>query len=309
MSQIYVIGGANIDIMGRPEKELIMHDSNIGIIHRSYGGVGRNIAENIAHYGITPHFISSVGNDNEGRGMLEYCEKVGMDIQDTLIVHGQRTSTYLAVLDQYGDMLMAINDMRTLEKLDKQHLEPIINRIKKDDIVVMDTNLTRDLIEWMMQNIKGKIFVDPISVNKAKKLEGLYSYIHVFKPNVYEAEALTGITCRSEEDLIKMAEYFVEQGVKEVYISLGSGGVLGMSKKEKHHLKPETIQIVNATGAGDAFMGALAVCSRSNRSMVEKIKFAQCASILTLSSQESVYPELSLEAVEKKISEIYFEEI
>lgn len=309
MKRIYVIGGANIDIIGRPDHECLLRDSNIGKIHRCYGGVGRNIAENIARYGLHPYFISAVGNDNDGKGMLDYCESCGMNISYIRIVHGVPTSTYLAVLDQYGDMLTAINDMRILEKLDASYLESIVEMIDEEDIVVVDTNLEKCLLDWLLPRLKARIFVDPISVNKAKKLEGLYSYIYAFKPNVYEAEALTGIACRSEDDLIRMGQYFVDQGVKETYISLSSGGVLAMTENEMCHLKPETIQVVNATGAGDAFMGALAANAFLDKPLEERLRFAQCASILTLSCQESVCQELSYEKVEDKMKEIHFEEI
>lgn len=67
MSEVYVIGGANIDIIGKCNQALIPYDSNIGHVTQSFGGVGRNIAENIARLGFSTHFISALGNDAGGK--------------------------------------------------------------------------------------------------------------------------------------------------------------------------------------------------------------------------------------------------
>ena len=62
MSRVYVIGGANIDIQGYSHKPLMFQDSNVGSVSYSYGGVARNIAENLARVGVKTEFISILGD-------------------------------------------------------------------------------------------------------------------------------------------------------------------------------------------------------------------------------------------------------
>ncbi len=306
MQDFYIIGGANIDIMGKTDTILISHDSNIGKVTRSFGGVGRNIAENIARYGVPTHMVSAVGNDYDGHALIEYCKKAHMDMSDTIVVDDEATSTYLAVLDHEGDMMVAINDMAVLNHLTKEHIERVFSKIHPDDLLVVDTNLERSMMEWIMKNAPCKIFVDPISCNKAVKLRGLLQYVHTLKPNIYEAETLSGMKIENEADLKRCAQFFLDEGVKEVFISMAGEGVFAMNDQECLHIKPQHVQLVNATGAGDAFMGALCVTSSAQMNLKEKVLFSQTASIMTLESQESVCPDLSFSEVQRRIATIDF---
>lgn len=301
-----MIGGANIDIIGRSDRKIIPMDSNIGKVIQSYGGVGRNIAENIARMGIKVHFVSAFGDDYNGHNCIRYCESVGMDMQDCLVIKGERTSSYLAVLDDTGDMSVAINDMDILRFLNWEHLASVFKKIQKEDLLVIDTNLDKDLIERMMKEAPCPIFVDPISCEKAKKLEGLLQYVHTFKPNVYEASELSGIPYEDETSVMKMGQYFLDKGVQEVFISMGKKGVMGFLKDIAYSCETEKITVANATGAGDAFMGALVSASVLDYEFKEKMMFAQSASVCTIESDASVCPRLSVEYVNQRRKNIRF---
>ena len=73
----------------------------------------------------------------------------------------------------------------------------------------------------------------------------------------YEAEKLSGIKINTIEDAKISSEYFIEKGVGSVFITLGSDGVYCANKHESLHIEGIKINIVNATGAGDAFVGAV----------------------------------------------------
>ena len=306
MREAYVIGGANIDIIGRSDHALIPFDSNIGKVVQSYGGVGRNIAENAARLGVKVHFVSVFGNDYNGLNCIRYCEACGMDLSDCRIVENERTSTYLAVLDETGDMSVAINDMDILRYLDQQHIDKVFKKIKKDDILVVDTNLDKELIAYMMKNAPCDIFVDPISSEKVQKLEGLLGYVHTFKPNVYEAEKLSGIKYTGEESVNEMGKYFLSCGIDEIYISLGKAGVMGFTKDQAVLCSTEDIAVANATGAGDSFMGGIIAATLMNYSFIDKMMFAQSCSVVTIESDQSVCRRLSVDVVDQRKKKLTF---
>ena len=306
MREAYIIGGANIDIIGRSDHSLIPFDSNIGKVVQSYGGVGRNIAENAARLGVKVHFVSIFGNDYNGLNCIRYCEECGMDMSDCRIVENERTSTYLAVLDETGDMSIAINDMDILRFLDREHIDKVFKKIKKDDILVIDTNLDKELITYMMKHAPCDIFVDPISSEKVQKLEGLLSYIHTFKPNVYEAERLSGIRYDGEDSVDDMGKYFLSCGIDEIYISLGKEGVKAYTKDCAVLCSTEEIAVANATGAGDSFMGGIIAATLMDYSFMDKIKFAQSCSVVTIESDQSVCRRLSLEMVNQRKEKLKF---
>ena len=81
MANITVIGGINIDIEGSPFKPLVKEDSNPGRIEMSFGGVGRNIVENVARAGGSAAMISVVGEDHMGQGAVRHLEALGVDVR------------------------------------------------------------------------------------------------------------------------------------------------------------------------------------------------------------------------------------
>jgi pseudouridine kinase len=68
---VCVLGGSNMDIVGFPHKNLVLHDSNPGKVKISLGGVGRNIAENLVHLGVSTKLISAIGDDLYGKKILK----------------------------------------------------------------------------------------------------------------------------------------------------------------------------------------------------------------------------------------------
>ncbi|MBQ2310273.1 MAG: kinase, partial [Erysipelotrichales bacterium] len=128
MGKICVIGGANVDILGSSVKPVVPGDSNIGHITYSFGGVGRNIAENLALLGHAPVFVSVFGNDPIGEDMYRYCQAVGMDLSYS-VKTDQVSSTYLAVLDDKNDMIAAINDMHILDLFTPETVQPLVESL------------------------------------------------------------------------------------------------------------------------------------------------------------------------------------
>ena len=108
---ILVIGAASIDTKGRAGKAIQTGTSTPGAIRVSVGGVGRNIAENLARLGERVVLLSAVGDDGSGRRILQQAAECGIDISHVLVDAEHRTAAYLAVLDDRGDLVMSIDDM------------------------------------------------------------------------------------------------------------------------------------------------------------------------------------------------------
>jgi pseudouridine kinase len=98
-----------MDIVGLPNKNLILRDSNPGRVKVALGGVGRNIAENLVLLGAPVKLISAVGEDLYGKRIMEHANRIGLDMKNSLVLNQMPTSTYLAILDENGDMKTAIS--------------------------------------------------------------------------------------------------------------------------------------------------------------------------------------------------------
>ena len=100
---------------------------------------------------------------------------------------------------------------------------------------------------------------------------------------------------------------FLDKGVKEIYITFGALGICyGINEDYKaYHLEAPKVNIVNASGAGDAFMAGIAYCLFHNYSLDYKVKFAAVMSMLALESEYTVNDNISLDIVEKRIKDIF----
>ena len=295
---VSIVGGTNIDIQGFPNNKLLLHDSNPGKVKISLGGVGRNIGENLVRLGIKTKLISAVGNDVYGNKILGEARNLGLDMEDSLIMDGQSTSTYLSILNETGDM--DIFDKITTEFIASK--KPVI---ENSAVCVIDTNIPREVIEYILTNHRNvDFFLDTVSTAKCQKVRDLIGYFHTIKPNKLEAEILTGIKINKDEDLKKAAEYLLHKGIKNVFITLGENGVFYHNGIEYGKIESPEIKVVNATGAGDAFVAALVYSYLKEIPIEYACRLAMTASILALSHENTINPNMSIENVNNKMKEL-----
>ncbi|MDD3169725.1 MAG: PfkB family carbohydrate kinase, partial [Eubacteriales bacterium] len=174
MSKIIIIGGITADIEGNPYHQLIMGDSNPGKIVMSYGGVGRNIAENLSRMGASVSFISVAGDDFAGRGAVRELENLGVDVKHVKLLQEENTAVYMSILNLMGDMELALCNMDVLERISVGFIDEAYESIKEAKIVGIDTNLTEETLEYVTDKFKDTpLFLDPVSVTKAERAKQL----------------------------------------------------------------------------------------------------------------------------------------
>ena len=285
---VVVVGGANMDIAGTPSGALIAHDSNVGTVRLSHGGVGRNIAHNLALLGVDVRLITVFGTDELAITLKAGCAAVGVDITPSLTVPHGATSTYLYVTDAAGEMQVAINDMAITEHLTPDVLFPNLDLLNQAAVVVMETNLPEDTIAWLAKHVTAPLFCDPISTAKAQKLEGYVGSIHTLKPNRLEAQQLTGVGIHDEWSLSHACDQLLATGLEQAFVSLGAEGLLCADRHRSIRLPLATGEVVNTTGAGDAMMAGL-VWAHLNGLDLEKTGMAGiAASSIAIQSEQTV---------------------
>lgn len=299
-----VIGGANMDILGRPTDGLRVGDSNPGSVSCSPGGVGRNIAENLSRLGTETRLMTAVGKDAYGQQIIEHCQHAGIDMKNTLQLSDGITSTYLSVLDGDSDMHVAINDMAILERLNVDVLKSQQAMLQRADLIVIDANLSEASLAYLLSNYADiPLFVDTVSCAKATKLKPYLNAIHTLKPNLKEAEQLSGIAISHYDQLPNLANWFHEQGVERIFLSLGIDGVFYSDKQEQALIPAIPVSMVNANGAGDAFLAGLAHGFIQDWSTRKSTEFAMAAAVVALSDIATINPNMSEISVNRVIKE------
>ena len=296
-----VVGGVNMDIGGTPFGPLVGQDSNPGRVRMSLGGVGRNIAHNMALLGLDVRLVTALGDDMNAQKITTSCIELGIDLAPSLQVPGAATSTYLFLTDEKGDMELAVSDMEIYQHLTPRFLstkEALLNNAR---LVVADTNIPAESLAWLAENCKAPLFVDPVSTAKAGKVQPILGRLHTLKPNRIEAELLSGISITGEESLERCAQALLDTGLHRVFISLGADGVYAADHLGgREHVPCFPARMVNTTGCGDAFMAALAWSWLEGLGLDESARAGLAASAIAMEGEETINPELNVSALKAR---------
>ncbi|WEG72574.1 carbohydrate kinase family protein [Vagococcus intermedius] len=298
-----VLGGLNMDIAGISGHLYREHDSNIGRITLTDGGVGQNIAQNMVKLEVPTYLVTVYGDDEFGQILSKNCEKKGIDLTYAEKIKGKASSTYLYVTDGDGDMVSGVNDMNIIKYMTPEFFEKRIDFINSSELCVIDGNLEQESIEWLAHNVEVPIFVDPVSVAKAKRFNNVLNKIDTFKPNEIEAELFTGIKVIDEETGKKAAKELVELGVKNVFISLGEHGIICANQNEANIIPILKSNVVSCNGAGDCSMATIAWARffyGETLSLTEVAQLTQAAASITVESIDAVSEHMNVTNVVKR---------
>ena len=288
-----VVGAANIDIGGFPSGMMAMRDSNPGRVRMSAGGVGRNIACNLARMGVETHLVTALGGDTFAEVARADCRAAGVMLEHALTFPEAASSVYLYIADAEGDMQLAVNDMGICDRLTPEALEARVDFLNAMDVVVLDANLPEASLAFLAHRLRPPLIADAVSAAKARKLLPALPGLRAIKPNALEAAALTGISVHDRESAGAAARALLDTGVQQVYITLGERGVCWADKGEIGFIPGSPIQMVNATGAGDAFTAALAWAELSGLDARAAAMAGLAAASMAVESEATVNPSMS----------------
>lgn len=286
MSDILVVGGSNVDYSGISVSPLLPRDSNIGKIEISFGGVGRNVTENLAYLGNRVTFITAIGSDAYGRMMKRELRELHVRTLSPTLPYS--SSSYMAILGNKGDMSVAICDTTILDKVQPKDLLPFRKTIEMHHHILMDANFSSTIIDLFFKDFfSHKFYVEATSAAKVVRFRSYLKQIELFKSNALEARALLNENISTEE----MVKKILNLGAKEVIITDGLNPIwFGEKKKvQKIDIIPET-SVTSATGAGDAlFAGVIHKLSRHAK-LEDAIAFGIKTAHLSLQYDKAVNP-------------------
>lgn len=290
----YIVGagGANFDIHIRTTDPPVLRDSNPGHLRTSAGGVCRNILENLARQGDDCVLLSAVGSDHFGDAVLAACTEADIDVSHVLQSDKIPTSAYIDILDDGGDMYLAANDMRLVAEIPAEYFKQNAELIRGAAAVVADANLSEEQLRAIFDAAEGiPVFADPVSAAKCGVLKPFLGRLTLIKPNRMELEALSGMPCGTDEEIANAAEELLRQGVKQVVVSLGERGCWSFGRGASLMRGIDCgLPVVNASGAGDAFMSGLVHSFLNGADKETMLHYAlACGRIATLSEDTINY--------------------
>ncbi len=298
--RIVCLGAVNQDVKARVSSPVIMGTSNPGHVDRSVGGVAANIARNLARLEMPVTLASAVGDDTVGRAMLGSLRADGVDTAGVTVVTGGRTGSYVAVLDDEGELAAAVADVEILDGLEPAWATRTAGALTDADVWVIETNLPEAVIGAVLDLRPSGVTVvaDPVSVPKAGRLLRHLERIDVLLPAVTEGAALVGIE-DARGRVTDVAVRLADLGVGTVLLKLGAGGVLVVTRHRTElvpAIPPD--HVTDVTGAGDAmaagYLYGLAIAA------ADPVRYGLAAASLTVERGETVAPGMSVDAVEAR---------
>lgn len=305
-SPILLLGAACTDVVGRLESDLEPGTSNPARIRTSFGGVARNVAENLARLDQPVKLVSAVGKDLPGDELLAYTEAAGVDVSAVLRTGLFPTSFYMGVLDQRGHLRFAVDDMRAMSELTPDYIQGYQSLFEEASLVFVDGNLSEASLKMavsLARKCKIPVCADPASLILAGRLKPILNKLHLVTPNVAEAVALTGQAFESSDPqaALEDARALLNEGVDIALIALAEFGVVYASSEISGHIPAIQTPIIDPTGAGDALTAAVLFGLVNDMDLDDAVRLGVSAASLTLRHSGTVYPELTLEKLYEQL--------
>ena len=236
--------------------------------HSACGGSAANTIYNLAKLKVNCGFIGAVGNDDEGREILEEFKKVGVDTSQIKIIENEKTGLILGFIDKNGERAMYAS-RRVNSKIEKNDFPlSYLENAKFLHFSSFVDNKQLEIQNFLAENKSNKTLISfapgSLYVKKGiEKLEKILKNCHVLFLNKEEIEILTN------NNYQKGAKILLELGCKIVAVTLKEKGCYLTDGIEKITVEPIPTDVVDTTGAGDAFSAGFLYGLLENKSLNE----------------------------------------
>lgn len=298
---IVVIGACNFDIYATSSAALINADSNPGQVFTTPGGVGRNIAENLARLGCKTKMLTALGQDTFADAIIRNAEKTGIDLSDALRLPHLSTSVYVCINKPDGDIEVAVSDMKICDEITADYFCGNAQHLNSADILVAETNLPLETLFELWKGYRAKLCIDCVSVAKSEKLRSVLNGLYCLKANRGEASAITGLPVTTEAEARLAAAKLHRLGVRYVIITLGEDGALLSDGTQMHSMPLMPGETRNTSGCGDAFFAGAIVALAQQREPKQILRSGLAMARLCAESGNAVSPVISRELLEETI--------
>lgn len=298
IKHIFCIGGANIDCKLKSSVNLTLSTSNPVFSTSSYGGVARNVAQNLIHWTTNIHLQCVVGDDAYGRQMLDHIRLLGVNVEHCVVLADKKTSHYYAILDSDGELFVALADMNIYDELTIVQFTPAWDSWSSQSLIFLDTNLPAELIGMILKQAVARnllVCIDAVSVTKAQKLPYNLEQVFLLKADRLEASVLTHMEINSVDDCLCAGRKLRRRGVKHAVLTLGRLGYVVVNELcEEYIAIPQIDRVIDTSGAGDAFIAGILLGLQHNETMLRACQLGAAAAAYTVQSIHTVAPDISM---------------
>ena len=281
MPRVLVVGSANVDFtVALPRLPRPGETVSEGTLLVARGGKGANQAVAARRLGAEVRLVACVGEDASGRDVRQALTDEGIGVEAVVTTAQAATGTALIVVDAEGRNQIAVapgaNRALTVADVDRRDAD-----FAWAEVVVCSLEVplatARRALECARRHGALTILNPAPLPDRGLDFLDLADYV---TPNEGEAARLTGLPLADFDSGATVAAAIRARGAAHAVVTLGAGGVLAEGRDERVHVPAFEVTVVDTTGAGDAFNGALAVALAERRPMAAALRFANAAAAL-----------------------------
>lgn len=278
MSRVVVLGSLNMDLVVTLSRLPRIGETVIGDrLQRFPGGKGANQAVAAARLGAEVAMVGRVGKDSFGDELLANLTSDGVDIESVARDPDEPTGAALILVEKGGENLIAVarGAGRLVGDADVARATGSLN---ERDVLLLQLEIPLAAVAAAARRAKAAGARVILNAAPVARLEAsLLSQLEVLVVNEIEAEPLLGRPATDPGQAEQAAHAAVTLGARSAVVTLGAAGAVLAHGKEIHRMKPQRVQAVDATGAGDAFVGGLAAALAAGAALVEAAELAGAA--------------------------------
>lgn len=291
------LGSINLDIQVRAESFPASSETVFGTDYlRASGGKGANVALIAARLGAEVRLFGRVGDDPFAELALAGLRDSAVDLTGVRPVSGQSTGTALIVVRADGDktIVLAPNANQHWEAGAPPAIARTVSDSEAGSVVATDLEVPVEVVRAALKASRESRHLTLLDPSPGDRMQhDLYELCDYITPNPREAEELTGIAIKNAKAALRAGRELVKRGAGCACMKLGDGGAALVSREDEWVAHAPKVHVVDKTGAGDAFAGALAVALFERQAPRDALHFAVLASTyaVTRYGSQAAYPQ------------------
>ena len=293
---IVVIGAVFVDIKGYPDSLFIPTGRNAGRVEQTHGGVGRNVAEDIANCELRPTFVSLVDESGAGADVIRKLKNHKVNT-DHVRVTRDGMGTWLAVFDNDGDVVASISKRPDLLPI-ADTLDRYGDEIFRDaDSIIIEIDVEKEIVKRTFKLAKKydkRVYAVVANMSIALERRDFLQSIDCFVCNIQEAGILFAddYSGKTPQEMVDIISGNVSAArIPSMIVTMGGeGAVYASLSGDKGHCPARKVEVKDTTGAGDSFCAGAAIGLTYGKSLAEACDIGARLAASVIVTSENVCP-------------------
>ncbi|MFM8432784.1 MAG: carbohydrate kinase family protein [Bacteroidota bacterium] len=299
--QVVCVGASLVDLTFRCEQEPVPFTSNPSRLHRSPGGVVRNIAHHLALLKIPVQLVTILGEDPDGHWLAQQCSDAGIGLDHVLFAE-EPTGTFASIATPSGDLHIGAVTSETDRLLTIDFFSKRSEVFRSASVVIADCNLSVDALRWLMRfcnEHQVPLVVETVSIPKARRLrDALPGNLLLVKPNREELAVFEQDAHVTPEEKIA---HLHALGFKNVWLSRGAEGSLFSDGNTMVSLSAPRVHVRDVNGAGDASLAGWIYAWLQGKDGLTCVRYGHAAAACLLEVVGAVRSDFSPALLEQRM--------